>query len=805
MPIAKVQFPDGRVGRFEVPEGTTEEQVLAFAEENKLMFSEDAGRQKLDTQPSHTVGTSPTVDEQPDPTVGYGFEGVEMATKGFVRPALESVGMIGGGVVGSALGPAGTVGGAGLGFAAGRQAADILMGELPQETPLQTGYRTVRNIATGAAYESGGQIASKAIGAGVSKIGSLGRWVKSHIPVLSKQGYEAKAGEHLVATTSYGDIYVRNAHEAALLEKEIPGIRFTRAQRTGDVAAIKQEQGLISTRGPASQIDKELLADNNIAIGKYMKEKFPQAENMDDVVALIKKQSEGLEANITSARGQLTERLREAESSPSQIETGRTLREDITSKRGSVKQRVGKKFQEIPDESVDAKQLFVEMKKIKKGFDPDIESSGDMPSKIIHGIIKKIKSGEGKLKFSDMRKIRTNILDEIRTESGAASPNARKLRRLNQVKDAWDELSDMAGESNEAYREAASKWRKEYVEPFKQGPVKDVLSRRGTGEFSTSDVDVGTKFWQVGSKGAERAGKLIKAIGGEKAKANMRAFAAQDMASSVTNPSTGEIVPQKLYAWINKYKPALKRYGLLDEFSKVNKAARVLDDAVKTKAAFDNTSLANVLKSDPENAIKTVFSGPGSMGEKASNLMKMLGGNKSAVAGAQDEFAHMILNEAKTTGIDIRDNPLTSIAKFEKLYSKYAPAMRVLFKNNPEKLKALARAKRAFRIMSKSKQPVGVGSNTAEKTAEQLASMSGPLLSSRYAVVNAIRMFGKSASNIGNEQINIILAKAMIDPNLAARLTALGSGKLSKEVAKREMNSILSTLSIYGVFETGEN
>ena len=32
MPIAKIRLPDGRVGRFEVPEGTTEAQVLAFAE-----------------------------------------------------------------------------------------------------------------------------------------------------------------------------------------------------------------------------------------------------------------------------------------------------------------------------------------------------------------------------------------------------------------------------------------------------------------------------------------------------------------------------------------------------------------------------------------------------------------------------------------------------------------------------------------------------------------------------------------------------------------------------------------------------
>src|SRR3990167_8754275 len=34
MPVAKVQMPDGRIGRFEVPEGTTPEQVMEFAQQS---------------------------------------------------------------------------------------------------------------------------------------------------------------------------------------------------------------------------------------------------------------------------------------------------------------------------------------------------------------------------------------------------------------------------------------------------------------------------------------------------------------------------------------------------------------------------------------------------------------------------------------------------------------------------------------------------------------------------------------------------------------------------------------------------
>ena len=40
MPIAKVKLPDGRIAKFEVPDGTTPEQVTAFAEQNMQTFDQ---------------------------------------------------------------------------------------------------------------------------------------------------------------------------------------------------------------------------------------------------------------------------------------------------------------------------------------------------------------------------------------------------------------------------------------------------------------------------------------------------------------------------------------------------------------------------------------------------------------------------------------------------------------------------------------------------------------------------------------------------------------------------------------------
>jgi len=42
MPIAKIQLEDGRIAKFEVPEGTTEAEVLQFVQDNRSQFDAPA-------------------------------------------------------------------------------------------------------------------------------------------------------------------------------------------------------------------------------------------------------------------------------------------------------------------------------------------------------------------------------------------------------------------------------------------------------------------------------------------------------------------------------------------------------------------------------------------------------------------------------------------------------------------------------------------------------------------------------------------------------------------------------------------
>lgn len=94
MPIAKVQLPDGRIGRFEVPEGTTPEQVMAFVQDMGAQPSAEA------PEPRNDLGA-----------VGRGLNFVRGLTDQLTQGALfnlgdevAAAGRFVGGQVGEALG-----------------------------------------------------------------------------------------------------------------------------------------------------------------------------------------------------------------------------------------------------------------------------------------------------------------------------------------------------------------------------------------------------------------------------------------------------------------------------------------------------------------------------------------------------------------------------------------------------------------------------------------------------------------------------------------------------------------------------
>lgn len=139
MPIARYQLPNGKIARFEVPVGTTPDQV-------EQMANEHFGTSFQPQQSNQTVKTISDI----------------------ISPIVETGAMVGGGLMGLPLGPAGAAAGGVLGYAAGKQATRGVNQYLGlEEAPATLGQAAktaAGDVVTGAAYEAVGGATGKLIG-----------------------------------------------------------------------------------------------------------------------------------------------------------------------------------------------------------------------------------------------------------------------------------------------------------------------------------------------------------------------------------------------------------------------------------------------------------------------------------------------------------------------------------------------------------------------------------------------------------------------------------------------------------------
>ncbi len=177
MPIARVQLPDGRIGRFEVPEGTTPEQAQSLIQAQLPALSQPAAPQLPESLRPRTAA--------PEGIPGARQEANWwQKARPFVAPTVEALGAGAGGLVGGAAGtvagPVGTatgaVGGAGLGYGIAKELLELgdvyLGGKAPRQGAAQV-IEPVRNVLEGATFEAGGRVAGPLIAKGVGKVMDL--------------------------------------------------------------------------------------------------------------------------------------------------------------------------------------------------------------------------------------------------------------------------------------------------------------------------------------------------------------------------------------------------------------------------------------------------------------------------------------------------------------------------------------------------------------------------------------------------------------------------------------------------------
>jgi len=730
--------------------------------------------QKIESGPivpgeSTSVLTGKPISEQEllQPTIPFS------ETEKTVRPALETGGLIGGGIIGTPGGPILQVTGAGLGYAAGASIADVLYGKHGdlKEEALKTG----KNIVIGGSYEAGGQSLGVIIGSAYYGVKKGNKWIFNKIaePIkrtFSQKAAEKAAGEVIIANTSNGAIYAKNAKEAAELEKKIPGLKFTVGQRTRDPNIIKLERAQVRKPGIAAQLLDEQTAKNNEALRKYYEQNFPGGSGIDDLVSNLNKQQETLQRGVSTA-----EKTIQAESSRlPQVgpeETGQRITDTLRTQSATAKTAADELYGNVENVTVDIADMLSGFDKISKPMSK-FENTRNIPNLL--GVVRRYfgkKTGTGildaqgneivkeipkQLGIEDLQGLRSEFLDLAARAKSAINPNRRLASRYSQAAEAVQSAIVKAGQKSEALLAANKFFKEDYAEIFRQGIVGDILTPGARREISKIPLaQIPSKIWNT--RNLTAADQFIKATGND-SQGIMADYAAYDLMQSMK----GKITTQKLHGWLAKNRPLLKKFGLTNYFNNLRNAQAIVDKATEAATSFEKTAAARILKADPEKAIAAAFTGS-SPAQQAQKLVQSLGNDIAAKRGLQKAYADYMVNRIQTTAKDAAGNITISNAQFQKILKDSAGILRVIYKDAPEKVKVIKNLRDAYEIaIRNTKSPIGGGSDTAENLFSELLKVN-VLWRPATIVRGILSIFGKH----GDEKISELVTRGLFDAEYA--------------------------------------
>ena len=746
-----------------------------------------------------------------------------------VSPIIESGGAIGGGLIGSGVTPiAGTVVGSGIGYAGARRitkAGDVALGYSEAEKPEEALIGFSKDLPIGMAYEIGGQVIGKVIPPVTKGVGKAGRWVgrkagealgvlktsppipkTTELPVPSKRlagkVYDQFTGESRGTALTQPQIE-HNIKVAKELQEHIPGLKFTQGQLTNDASAISLERALAKHGGQdLTQTQREVA---NKVLRNFYASKVSGTGQVGEFAKQVKVTQTQLETASKEAIDAVQVEINRLSQHMDEQAMGKAIHGTLSASKQVGRVKAKALYDAIPDVQVETNILDDAINNITKEYNPKVENPANFPSRIIKGI-KGLITSEGKkkilrgaygeilgestertinpIKFSELRKLRSQVIAEVKTARGSATPNDQYIRRLKMLQDGIedniDTLSERTDRAGELYRQASSYYL-EFSGKFKQGTVADVLARGRRGEETRIALaNIASEFDSLDGIDAFR-----RAVGSNQTAATaMKDYYSMDLLNKSKDPLTGELSAKRAMGWLARNTGKLKKLGIYDEFSNVAKMQIKADQSVKYLDVYNKSTAGSILNADIDNMVSEAFSGSKNYAQSAAKLMVLAKGNKAAEAGLKKAFADNIIKQSETTTTDffqmggetVSDIEFTrSLAKLTNQIKKYAPAMKVIYRDEPEKVKALMNVWKAYNTISRTaKSPIGGGSDTAELSFKIIDILGGSALPGKWQILQKARSIIDSH---GKHSAELFLRRAMFDPEYAIVLQNIAKGK----------------------------
>lgn len=413
---------------------------------------------------------------------------------------------------------------------------------------------------------------------------------------------------------------------------------------------------------------------------------------------------------------------------------------------------------------------------IKKGIQ---DAGGRVPMRVVQ---------ESEASFAErISKDYKNLTGQEPPTKGAYSEQIVKNleTRNNEIKQILSEFSpgqDVAAHMS-AYNKYASQ---EYFGRFGKGAVDQVTAKGN--QYAGTKIrieDIPSRF-----KTATGADDLIRAIGADQAKDVMRGNIAYDMMEKVIDKSTGEIRTKALDSWLSSNKLILEKYGLQEEFTGLQNAQNMVESAKEAAKEFEKTVAAKMIgykvsgqgyQIDPKSAISVIMEGKRTSAQM-TELVQMINGDKTALKGLKNSYGDWITDQAYLTWKGAAENPTVSMDKFVRTMQKAREGARVLYADEPEKLRALETMQRAYEISARSsRSPGGVGSDTAEKVLTSLGNQASNIAASGSSIYRYGKAFYNFIAKIGKSKTDELVARAVFDPDYAYNLMRGVKGQIAPE------------------------
>lgn len=778
-PTSLMQAPSGPSGAPQateppatLPTGNLPEGAVGFIDQTRL--------------PKGAIGFNPDFkadeEEQPWYSSAGKAEQAKRNLAGLIRPTVEGIGAAGGAIAGApAAGPFGAIAGGALGYAGASQLADIIEGAMGMRqngtVMVQLG-EAAKDVAVGAAMEAGGQT----IGAVPGAVWRAAKWTGRQARKIPGVGYITRpfvpgkeVGEVFIAAREGADpIITKSIEEAQLLEETIPGLKFTRAQMSGDIGTRQLEQQVAKKYPALAQELDQAKGDNTKAITQFLEDVRGKQTTLP-ARNILEKQGRILDTQIEAEVKNLSRKVAPFELGDDLATAGQKIKQIRNAREKAVKRIGSRKFDAIGDAPIIGFKLRNDYHKVLKRTSDFEDVESNIP-KILRKSYKIFKGKRWQTTIKELQDLRSELGDSLSDMQRSANRNNKAERRVSLLIKAIDRTLDEApGVSKDIVsklKDARRFWKEEYINKFKKGPAATIARQTSEGDL-VNDADVVSKFFRKGPAGRQ-AVQQYKAMTGDTAasKAVMKNAVQQSFLDSVYDTTKAEISTAKMLKWYKQHNTALNELGLREQFVKIKNVRQNLDIALAKKATYDKSLASKVLGTDPGSEMKVILSGADKK-DKMVRLMRRLGRDKRAIEGVQAA----LIDELRKIAPD-------NVGAIERWMRDYSDVLKVAFRKDPQKLRSMVNYQKALARVYQGRVRDLNDKDTIFK-AFQLYMRFG--LGEFRTVTNFGNLLGAFAEIPRKNQLRI-LSEGLIDPDL--------SGKLAWAASKsRFPNQTVSELS----------